>query len=364
MPTIRAYAIATVVVLSLLYVPISRAEIVGESGNDLIVEAEGHGATKLEALKAAWMEAVRLGIGMYLAAKSTVIDDALQEEIVMHSRGKVDSYEELSASKGDSGWIVKIRAKIEKDILQETAVVSQNKSKTVSVDATNIAAKKITAEAKKLSAEELAKTYNPQFKIEDFFDYDFSTKQENGKLIIIHHVKLNLDTFKKFTDELESVLDKVAIKKSIEAFDRDNMEDAAKLKKSGEIIGYPYYAYCSSDSEIAIAKNISEYILYKLDKNVHKIIVAKIELYFKNYSLRFILQAIDDDDDILLATQHGINANLSYGTVYRPISPSIELPGPPARFFINTTFDKEWKDISSDDLARIKSIKSRMQIKK
>jgi hypothetical protein len=366
MNSFRAYVIATVIGMILVSVYPSHAAIVGESDKDLIVEAEGQGETKLAALKAAWQEAVRIGIGMYLTSKSTLIDDALEEEIVTHSRGKVDSYQELSSTKGDSGWIVKIRAKIEKDILQETAVVSQNKSRTVVVDASNVAAKKITAEQKKLSAEELAKTYNPQYKITDFIDYDFSTKIDNGKLIIIHHLKLNMDTYNKFVNELEIILEQVAIKKEYGTFSADSMKAASEMKKKGSTQESVYKLNSNPYSDqILIAKSISDYIIYTLDSKICLEIIDKVKKFLRApyISISFIIQALDADGDILTATKQGLSAHLPDAT--RIIAPYLY-----AEFFttyveyvifINYKFNIPWKDISNEDLALMKTIKSRMQ---
>lgn len=42
----------------------------GVSDKTETVEAEGSGSTKMEALQAAWMEAVRKGVGMYMSSKT------------------------------------------------------------------------------------------------------------------------------------------------------------------------------------------------------------------------------------------------------------------------------------------------------
>lgn len=67
--------------------------------NQVEVTASGQGTTKIEALNAAWTEAVRLGVGMFVSSKTQVIDDALAEEIILHSRGRVHSYKILTEEK-------------------------------------------------------------------------------------------------------------------------------------------------------------------------------------------------------------------------------------------------------------------------
>ena len=110
--------------------------------NRIVVEAEGIGPTKLEALQSAWMEAVRKGVGMFMTAKTEIVNDDITEKIVTHSRGQVNSYEVISETNGVDGWVVKIKANIDKDILEETAQAVQSKS--VAFDGTSLAASQST----------------------------------------------------------------------------------------------------------------------------------------------------------------------------------------------------------------------------
>jgi hypothetical protein len=181
-------------------------------GNDIIVEAEGIGETKLKALKAAWMEAVRLGIGMYLTAKTTVIDEDIKEELVAHSRGRVNAYEVLSEKKGDDGWTVSIRAKIEKDVLQEAAVEAQSKSSKISDQEReklkNAVATQESNQGKLQTAEELLDSFIFPENLADFFIFDFKNRVDNGKMYIDVFLSVNMEMYNKiFLKELKPVLD-------------------------------------------------------------------------------------------------------------------------------------------------------------
>jgi hypothetical protein len=44
---------------------------------------------------------------MYLTSKTTVIDEDIKEELVAHSRGRVNAYEVLSEKKGSDGCMTK-----------------------------------------------------------------------------------------------------------------------------------------------------------------------------------------------------------------------------------------------------------------
>jgi hypothetical protein len=357
---------ALIIVLSLCFLTNVQAEIVGESGKNLIVEAEGQGETKLQALKAAWSEAVRVGIGMYLTSKDTLVDDELKEEIITHSRGQVDSYELLSADKVDSGWTVRIRAKIEKDILQESATMSQNKSKTVAVDTSNLAAKKVTTENKKVSATELIKNYQFPRK-EEFILYDFSTKIENGKLIIMHNFKFNANFYNKFISDYVSVLDKVAIKKSENSF-RNNVIE--KLTKVMNGTGYPNIIELPHIDDnfkvgisLSIYKDISTFDIYIINADHYDIIKNKISELQKANAV-IIMQAINDKNEIISAINHKC---ILTPRIYRNwIAPFFEFwPTTYASHpvsCINYTFPFEWKNLSSEVLAQMKSIKSTLKV--
>jgi hypothetical protein len=350
-------------VFSLCFWTNAQADIVGESGKNLIVEAEGQGETKLQALKAAWTEAVRVGIGMYLTSKDTLIDDELKEEIITHSRGQVDSYELLSADKVDSGWTVKIRAKIEKDILQESATVSQNKSKTIAVDTSNLAAKKITTEEKKISAVELIKNYQFPRK-EDFILYDFSTKVENDKFIIMHNFKFDIDYYYKFIKDLVSILDKVATRKSEKLFSNDIIE---KLTKVINGPGYPTRIELPGGDRsmtLSIYKDISNFDVYILDHEIYNIIKNKIS-EFKKADTVIAMQAINSKNEIMSAINHKcvlmpIIFNRDWIVPYFEFWSTTYANYPASS--INYTFPFKWENLSNETLAQVKSIKSTLKV--
>lgn len=84
---------------------------------------------------------------MFVSSKTETINDRLTEEIVLHSRGRVNSYQVLSEEKKDNIWELTILAVIDKDILQEAEKTVQTKE--VTVDLSHLAAQKSTAETQK-----------------------------------------------------------------------------------------------------------------------------------------------------------------------------------------------------------------------
>jgi hypothetical protein len=369
----------------ILYTSISHAQIVGESGKNFIVEAEGQGETKLQAMKAAWSDAVRIGVGMYLTSKDTLVDDDLREEIITHSRGQVDSYELLSEKKGDTGWTVRIRAKIEKDILREGATVSQEKTKTVKVDTSNLAAKRITTGDKKGSAIELLENFNFPPK-EELVIYDFSTKIENNQLIIAHHLKFNDSIYKKFIGEFASLLDKVASGKEELAYsDFDIKSLTAIMKGKGDdcltsVVNAA--TFNQKDGRIGngfrisyVYRDISTYMVYILQDALARIIDRKVKMFHGNTfqgtnvsKCNIITQAIDDEENIIAA----INTECTIG-FYHPRSDSdISFPmfyrvsigrDEFRRCTKDFTSQQIWKGLDNDDLFKIKSIKSTLKMK-
>lgn len=223
-PRIRLSWLACALCLCVLCLPSLAASQVDR----VQVEAEGIGATKMEALQAAWMEAVRQGVGLFMAAKTEVLDDDLTEKIVTHSRGQVNSYEVISETKTDAGWVIIIKANIDKDILEETAKSTQ--SQTVSFDAKNTAASNISRETKSKSQKESLESIIDMFDFTDCIKYSFSvekfqiTKDNNttDKFFAIHTIQFNMESYLIKIKQLMSALDKICTKSEDIILDVEN----------------------------------------------------------------------------------------------------------------------------------------------
>jgi hypothetical protein len=158
------------------------------------------------------------------------------------------------------------------------------------------------------------------------------------------------------------MLDQLAVKKSTGTFTADSMKAASELKKTGKTTHGVYYPSKQSNS-LHIAKNISDYITYTLNNDTYQIIMARLNKIFHYNStlLEFIVQAIDSNGDILTATSQRTSLTMvvfsSYTTIFAPYISYADIR------FIDEKFPIEWKDISNEDLAQMKSIKSRMEVK-
>lgn len=197
------------------------------------VEAEGTGATKMEALQSAWMEAVRQGVGMFMASKTELVNDKLTEQIVTHSRGQVNAYQIVEERKEADGWHLKIKARIDKDILQETAEAAT--SQKVAFDGKDLAAQKVTQQEKQKSAEQIWKEIEPLLDFRKCLKYKFSVEKvpiandykfhfsgsssedkqyKKGDFLFGCHVLTwDLDKFEKQNKELIKLFDMVAKEK-------------------------------------------------------------------------------------------------------------------------------------------------------
>lgn len=183
----------------------------------ITVEAEGNGTTKLAAMKDAWTAAVREAVGVYMAsrseAKSDGLNDSYTEQIAAYSRGQVDSFELLSESDANGLWTVKIKANVDKDVLQQT--VAEATSKTVKVDGANLAAQAESAASKKKDAEKVLDTSEllDFKKCLEYVPNLVSYKIGGKNLYFMQHVlKFNLEKYLTQANSLEKLIKQMSSK--------------------------------------------------------------------------------------------------------------------------------------------------------
>ena len=94
----------------------------GEEGDYYVVESEGMGRNRSEAIDQAWVEAIRSSVGMMTDIRTEVNQDEVSETIIAHSRGLVEKYEILMADDSRAGegvYRVRLKAWVRKDILRD-----------------------------------------------------------------------------------------------------------------------------------------------------------------------------------------------------------------------------------------------------
>jgi hypothetical protein len=254
-------------------------------------------------LNAAWIEAVRSAIGMYLSISTEVLNDDIYENVVAHSRGRVNSYKEVSASKEDGVWHVTIIAEIEKDVLVETVAAAS--SATVSVDSQVIAAVATEVERQK-SVRELIREFGTSFKPDDFIITSVSKPELNddGSVSVVLHVDFNSEKYRQvYLNDLVKLLEQISDYKGennyrVDVIEHNSVADASRYsfgdfifngeKDSGR--GSAYYLNFSDLSEII--DNLNK------EKEYFAIVLAKDSSFFHVFLLNKVYQ--NDFNDILL----------------------------------------------------------------
>lgn len=349
------------------------------SNGKISVQAEGVGQTKIEAFNAAWVEAVRLGVGMFMTSSTTVVDDKLTEEIVTHSRGTVNSYSVLEERKTADGWQVRIAANIDQDILQETVAASQ--SKVIAVDGKNMAAQLSSMQTRQKSEVELLSGDSGVLDFKDCLVHDVKLHQgkRDGKPFTYAVHKLYIDPNKYLfkVKNAMTVLNSVAVSKSEGTFKNIDVNESAfatiknvstidgKIMQSklddikfGEFMDtgtYDIYnlyqsniSYGSGDPGVAMALNNARFIKYQLsDKKLLAGIPTK-------YKIRFYVESDDGFGDVAAYTQEskfvpGFNSSTS--TFCPVVSYGYHLEPAPVLLFIQEL------QITPDQLVSMKSVK-------
>ena len=292
---------------SILAQEMSEVPVPSVGGNDkfVSVEAEGQGTTKLEALNAAWGEAVRQGIGLYLDSKTEVVDEDIREQIVAHSRGRVNSYQELSAEKIDGIWRVVILAEIEKDILIETAAAAASTS--VKVAGNQLAAVMATENQKKQSTKDLIAAFGDRFKTEDLFSLTLNPDIKDGVLVLNVVFAINKKAYNNiFLNDFVKLLDQLAIKKEEHYYKKSTAEcnkffesmhtDDPKVWHAAgvnpQVRGHAYNEgnYPPMNS-IRIAVDATKYLDFDIDSAVIKEIYDIFRLKSIRLRCQFLFQA-------------------------------------------------------------------------
>ncbi|MDR2386866.1 MAG: hypothetical protein LBE80_04685 [Deltaproteobacteria bacterium] len=308
-----------VIVLNLVWLswlgqPILAQDSSGPESHDLVtVEAQGSGLTKLEALKAAWAEAVKLGLGLFLVSKTTLIDDSYTEQIISSSRGKVDSYQEIESKQVDNIWTVKIRAKIEKVLLEETAQVYNSRSSSLKGPefadmVKNQLAYGASTRDQQSSQLELLNFLMENYKIKEAYQLNqIKVSSANHKLTIDTGISINTNKYLEIVNNLKLWLDQVAVEKVIDNYyqaDVLTVNRDLQNNQQGEINGLKgsqAYRLTSGqrqallkNSDLNLLKendftvvvfiipdNFSKYTSYKV---YDRVIVSKLREVFSNYN--------------------------------------------------------------------------------
>ncbi|MDR0620865.1 MAG: hypothetical protein LBJ61_03190 [Deltaproteobacteria bacterium] len=306
--------------LLLLITSLSIAHVNSATAQDnkfVEIIAEGAGSTKLEALNMAWSEAVKQGIGMFLVSKTEVVDETLTEQIIAHSKGRVDSYKDLEAVQADDIWKVRIQAFIERELLE--GAVTTSSRKTVIMDnpilaqeGRNWAARESAKDEAKKTAEQLVEYYFENNDLTDIYKIDTITpsfQKDNGTINIEVVVSIDEKKMNFLINNFIEIIEQISTKMSQELYPTEAKNRNIQLEKNGEVNGRAYYAYLR-DLSIILPISPTMYKQYFLDKKLFDLIKSKLP---NSNNVKIIIEAVDKNQNIIDTTAHQVEF---YNSIY------------------------------------------------
>ena len=206
----------------------------------IVVESNGLGETRLNAVDNALVEALRTASGMFIDSKTELNNDELIENIIVYSRGSISGYEVIAedASKSHENiYSVKLRVNVERELLRDGVEAATNKTAQIKFSVSDLKPVTKLTPSDIESTDNIAKTntknsssgiealsamlnrYNP----EDFISFRVVGKvspvkgRESEDLCqVMLEVSFNTKLYNEaFIPDLKQVLDKISAKKKI-----------------------------------------------------------------------------------------------------------------------------------------------------
>ena len=125
----------------------------------IVVDVEGKGKTRDEAIESAWLAGIRQAVGTFIDSKQELKDDKLTERIIAYSRGLVEKYEVTGVddSRADRGiYAVNVRMWIVQELLRDGAQHASSGSAEITFSPNDIKRQKEELDAKSLEARNAA----------------------------------------------------------------------------------------------------------------------------------------------------------------------------------------------------------------
>ncbi|HOO65215.1 MAG TPA: hypothetical protein PK364_15020, partial [Synergistaceae bacterium] len=184
----------------------------------ILVEGEGVGASRDEALRLAWKDAVRKALGMVIDAATVRKGEELQESITLLSRGYIERYEILREEKSEGLFTIVLRAWIRKDTLLRGLL--SDRPGEYSLDGKSLYASAFSREKQIREAKEILSEWITSFAYGNYLKASVSDPlffHEKGEISL--KVTLSFDTaryYRDFAGEMARILDYVALEKGRE----------------------------------------------------------------------------------------------------------------------------------------------------
>ena len=203
----------------------------------IVVETDGQGETRIEAINAALLTAIRTAAGQFIDLKIELNNDELNEQIIAYSRGSIAGYDILSedGTKANDGiYSVKVRVRVERELIRDGVKVATNRTATVSFRPSDLQPEKeqldpvtaqstdaITATNKGNESQgaELLRAMLERYNPEDFITFRTvgkvtPVKDKEDFVQVLVEVSFNDKLYNEaFIPDLKQVLDQIAAKK-------------------------------------------------------------------------------------------------------------------------------------------------------
>lgn len=184
----------------------SYSTVLGDDEKFIYIKADGVGSSKIEALNAAWIEAIRTGVGMFMTSSTQINNDIINEKITAYSRGRVKKYEILSEQSLEDLWKIEIKAAVEKDML-----IRAEKSTRKTHLSTAQLASFVTTSAKGQDARDTIDNFIIYSSPEECLDYSFDIQNIDGKVYAFHLIKVNHRKFNNIVSKnIGLLMDEIA----------------------------------------------------------------------------------------------------------------------------------------------------------
>ena len=208
-------------------------------GKYLVVDVDGQGENRLDAIESGLIEALRLASGSFIDSKTEMNNEELNERIISYSRGSISKYEVTMAddTKAAEGiYKVKLKVWVESELLRDGVKIATNKTAKVSFRKSDLQPEKESLKAAALENKDsmaatnksnaasgvealsaMLERYNP----EDFINIKAVGKvtpvkgQDNPDLCqILVEISFNEQLYNEaFIPDLKQVLDAISAKK-------------------------------------------------------------------------------------------------------------------------------------------------------
>ncbi len=223
-------------------------------GDHLAVIVEGQGDSRAAAMDQAWLEAVRLAVGMMIEARTEIDQNQVAERIIAHSRGVVDGYEILMTDNQAGVYRLRMKAKVRRDVLRDGLQYVASKGQVIAFSVEDLEPRRdldleaLEAQDAKANTEATRARDGATLLVETlrkFKPEDFLILQSVSKLRAVpdkpdtfemdFEVSFNEDRYyKEYAPELKRVLDQIAVEKKKEFYrDPKAIEGIRALKKEG-----------------------------------------------------------------------------------------------------------------------------------